>query len=74
VGREQINRERPLLRYLENAFAEQGHRLPGLMRDIATSEAFRTATAPAAKTAGRSADASRYSGNGAAPDSRSATS
>ncbi len=46
VGREQTNGERPLLRHLEDAFAEGGYQVPALMRDIATSEAFRTATAP----------------------------
>jgi hypothetical protein len=45
VGREQTNAERPLLRHLEDAFAERGYKLPALMRDIATSAAFRTATA-----------------------------
>jgi hypothetical protein len=53
VGRKQTNGERPLLRHLENVFAESGHQVPGLMRDIATSEAFRTATAPASDTAAR---------------------
>jgi Protein of unknown function (DUF1588)/Protein of unknown function (DUF1592)/Protein of unknown function (DUF1585) len=47
VGREQTNGERPLLRHLEGVFAENGYQVPALMRDIATSEAFRTATAPA---------------------------
>lgn len=45
VGREQTNGERALLRYLEDAFAERGYQVPALMREIATSEAFRTATA-----------------------------
>jgi hypothetical protein len=45
VGRKQTNTERPLLRYLEDAFAQRGYQVPALMRDIATSEAFRTATA-----------------------------
>ncbi len=53
VGRKQTNSERPLLRHLEKTFAEQGHQIPALMRNIANSEAFRTATAPAATTAGR---------------------
>lgn len=53
VGRKQTNGERPLLRHLENVFAESGHRVPRLMRDIAISEAFRTATAPASDTAAR---------------------
>jgi hypothetical protein len=51
VGRKQTNKERPLLRHLEDRFAEQGYQVPRLMRDIATSEAFRTATAPASQTA-----------------------
>lgn len=45
VGREQTRGERHLLRYLEEAFAENSYRLPALMREIALSEAFRTATA-----------------------------
>lgn len=57
VGRKQTNGERPLLRYLEDAFAGHGYQVPALMREIATSEAFRTATAttPEARTAGRAA-------------------
>jgi len=47
VGRKQTNGERPLLRQLEETFAASGYQVPALMRDIATSEAFRTATAPA---------------------------
>lgn len=47
VGRKQTNNERPLLRHLENTFTQGGHHVPALMREIATSEAFRTATAPA---------------------------
>ena len=54
VGRKQTNSERPLLRHLEKSFSEQGYQVPALMRDIASSEAFRTATAPAAVTASRS--------------------
>jgi hypothetical protein len=46
VGRKHTNGERRLLRYLEDTFAGQGYRVPALMGDIATSEAFRTATAP----------------------------
>ncbi len=56
VGRKQTNGERPLLRHLENAFAEHGYQLQGLMRDIATSQAFRTATTPKSATAGRGND------------------
>ena len=51
VGRVQLNRERPLLRHLEDQFAEQGYRITALMRDIALSEAFRTASVPAASEA-----------------------
>jgi hypothetical protein len=60
VGRKQTNGERPLLRYLEDTFAERGYQVPALMREIATSEGFRTATAatPESQTAGR-ATASR---------------
>ena len=50
MGRKQTNGERPLLRYLEDHFAELGYQVPGLMRDIATSEAFRTATTPPSNT------------------------
>lgn len=46
VGREETRRERRLLRHLENRFDETGYQLPALMREIATSEGFRTATAP----------------------------
>ena len=41
VGRKQTNGERPLLRHLEETFAASGYQVPALMRDIATSEAFR---------------------------------
>jgi hypothetical protein len=58
AGRKQTNGERPLLRHLENAFSEGGHQVPGLMRDIATSEAFRTATASAPETAARDSEPS----------------
>ncbi|MCZ6617887.1 MAG: DUF1592 domain-containing protein [Gammaproteobacteria bacterium] len=51
VGREQTNRERRLLRHLEVRFEETGYRLPELMRDIAMSEGFRTASAPREDTA-----------------------
>ena len=47
MGRKQSPGERALLRHLENRFAAGGHKVPALMRDIATSEAFRTATAGA---------------------------
>jgi len=45
AGRVQTNPERRLLRHLEDEFIRQGYNVPALMRDIATSEAFRTATA-----------------------------
>jgi Protein of unknown function (DUF1592)/Protein of unknown function (DUF1588)/Protein of unknown function (DUF1595)/Protein of unknown function (DUF1585)/Protein of unknown function (DUF1587) len=44
VGRKQTQQERGLLRHLENSFVNNGHRVPALMRDIALSEAFRTAS------------------------------
>jgi hypothetical protein len=44
VGRKQTLQERSLLRYLEDNFVTTGHQVPALMREIATSEAFRTAT------------------------------
>jgi hypothetical protein len=55
VGRKQTSGERPLLRYLEEAFAQGGYQVPALMREIATSEAFRTATSadPQQQTAER---------------------
>lgn len=59
VGREQTNPERRLLRHLEDTFINNGHTLTGLMRNIATSEAFRTATAPAATTANRETGTSK---------------
>lgn len=63
VGRKQTNRERPLLRHLEDGFAQHGYQMSALMREIATSDAFRTATAPAASkpaadTAGQEATVS----------------
>jgi hypothetical protein len=45
VGREQTSGERAYLRYLEEVFAQRAYQMPALMREIATSEAFRTATA-----------------------------
>jgi hypothetical protein len=46
VGREQVNSERKLLRFLEQRFAESGYRLHDLMRQIALSQGFRTASRP----------------------------
>jgi hypothetical protein len=71
VGRTQTNGERPLLRHLEDTFIEQGQQLPGLMRHIATSEAFRTATAPRAATAEREQDATDNDRQAATPAGRS---
>jgi hypothetical protein len=56
VGRRQTNGERPLLRHLEDTFAQRGYQVPALMRDIATSEAFRTATAVAPERAAPATD------------------
>jgi hypothetical protein len=50
VGREQTRGERRLLRHLETRFEEIEYRLPDLMREIAMSEGFRTATKPDAPT------------------------
>ncbi|MDE0758911.1 MAG: DUF1592 domain-containing protein [Pseudomonadales bacterium] len=44
VGREEVNTERRLLRYLEVQFEQSGYRLTELLREIASSEGFRTAT------------------------------
>jgi hypothetical protein len=44
VGREEVNTERRLLRYLEGQFEQSGYRLTELLREIASSEGFRTAT------------------------------
>lgn len=46
VGRPQVNGERRLLRRLEEQFADSGHKLRPLMREIALSEGFQTATLP----------------------------
>jgi hypothetical protein len=43
--------ERGLVRYLEDRFADADHRVPALMRLIATSRAFHAVTAPAADSA-----------------------
>jgi len=48
VGRKETKTERRLLRYLEFQFEDLGYRLPDLMREIAMSEGFRTASAPKA--------------------------
>jgi hypothetical protein len=61
VGREQVNSERRLLRYLEGRFADVGYRLPDLMREIAMSEGFRTASPPAPPSAPPKAPASDVS-------------
>jgi len=44
VGREPVYSERRLLRHLEESFTESGFRLDALLRNIALSEGFRTAT------------------------------
>lgn len=44
VGREPVNSERRLLRHLERRLEAEGYRLPSLLREVATSEGFRTAT------------------------------
>jgi hypothetical protein len=69
VGRKQTSGERPLLRHLEDAFAERGYQVPALMREIATSEAFRTATAsaPQEQTAERTATSRDNTTNANAP-------
>lgn len=46
VGREETNPERRLLRHLEGRFEDLGYRVPDLMREIAMSEGFRTASIP----------------------------
>lgn len=51
VGRLQGNDERRLLRQLEGRFAASDHKLRPLLRAIALSDGFRTATLPEAETA-----------------------
>ena len=46
VGRDPVNSERRLLRRLEKQFESSGHRLHALLRDVAMSDGFRTATRP----------------------------
>jgi hypothetical protein len=46
VGREPAKEERPLLKYFGERFANQGYRVPDLMKTIALSNAFRAAAAP----------------------------
>ncbi len=48
VGRTQATSERRLLRHLEGRFEKVGYRLPDLMREIAMSEGFGTASPPKA--------------------------
>jgi hypothetical protein len=50
VGREQANTERRLLKHLEGRFEELGYQVPALMREIALSEGFRTASRPKENT------------------------
>ncbi len=51
VGHEQTKSERRLLRHLEARFEDVGYRVPDLMREIAMSEGFHTASAPKAPAA-----------------------
>jgi hypothetical protein len=46
VGREPTLEEQPFLDALEDRFARSEHRVPDLLRDIITSEAFRTTSGP----------------------------
>ncbi len=64
VARPILRSERKLLNWLEDGFAGDGYRLRGLIRDIATSEAFMAvgqppAAAPALRTAQRPSEESR---------------
>jgi hypothetical protein len=44
VGREAVNNERRLMRYLERRLEASGYRLDALLRDIVKSDGFRSAT------------------------------
>ena len=46
VGRDPVKSERRQLRYLEGRFEDSGQRLHALLRDVAMSDGFRTATRP----------------------------
>jgi len=46
VGRDPVNSERRLLQHLERRFSRSGYRLRPLLREIAMSDGFRTATPP----------------------------
>lgn len=46
VGRDPVNSERRLLRHLERQFERSGYRLHALLREVAMSDGFRTATRP----------------------------
>ncbi len=61
VGRDSVPRERAYLRYLNNSFAENGHRVPDLMRTIAVSNTFYS-VAPPEESAGHA-----VSGTGETP-------
>jgi hypothetical protein len=57
VGRAVTQAERPVITYLEKTFADEGYRLPELIRHIALSDAFyavsaKARPAPASKSAG----------------------
>lgn len=62
VGREESNSERRLLRYLEAQFEDVDYRVPALMRAIAMSEGFRTATAEETGAVGTSSKSPPESG------------
>lgn len=47
VGRDAVAGERAYLQYLNKSFAEQGYRVPDLMRTIAVSNTFYSVTPPA---------------------------
>jgi hypothetical protein len=53
TGRAPARRDLPWIRFLEKSFAEDGYRVPELMRRIATSENLYRVTAPTATLASR---------------------
>ncbi|MAG29722.1 MAG: hypothetical protein CL908_02370 [Deltaproteobacteria bacterium] len=46
VGRDPVNSERRLMRYLERQLEASGYRIAALLREVALSEGFRSATRP----------------------------
>ncbi|MDB5423798.1 MAG: hypothetical protein JWQ29_1214 [Phenylobacterium sp.] len=58
VAREVARDDRPLVRYLGERFANDGYRMPALMRTIALSHAFRAASPPDATPPTKSASLS----------------